>query len=1052
MTERVVRRLRIAWHLSPFLIGLSSLIWIGLGTSLLYTQDSVNYFIQPFAYGNDPLHAATFMYGTNLVQFTVPDLFLDTFSIALLNLHLAPGTVERIGIVSIAVVSNYGYFLLFGEIAKGTSRARNTAKLGGAIVGSLLFLINPYTLTVTWWHFLPWSLFIAGLPFLTLIVILIGRMRFLDPRLYLSLLVLVVLAPGFYGPYASSTLLVFSVFIAAYTLNDLLNGHLNWATVERACVYIFSFAATAWASIAYLITVRSQNLSVYLSGLTEPGQVSALLQSESETTSIANVLRLVGFSWLYQGNGVRSYPWFSLFPLIAAASWLIPLIWIFGTTYLRRYPVLFPIYVTSMIAITFSVGSNPPFGIINQGLAQMGGPFYIVLNAYYFIGEFYVLTVALIAALIFQDVLNSAIPLPRFRSAKIRSRRSLQFQNSSRRVSSVERHRRAILISYSILIAALIVVSSVPFMAGNLYANKGTFVDEFTLPQSFYLLRAYFQHGYRGPLYYVLILPLSQTTGPDLQFENGSFPDSSNLFQNFIPYPVIDHVNSAATIALDNLISSNSYSYISPVLEELHIKYVVMNPFYNSSAWWMSSSPDGGHLNLTILSEKLTTEGAASTQVGAFKVFEIFETKPLAQVFESFPGFASTDYRTYLRTLATINPASNVSSAISNTILVNQSEFTLASVHYLPLSNYTPNVISCNGSTDFYGESDLGDLVPFASNPSNGTCTFGGSKLITSLTNQSDFVTNLRQQFNYYYNPIGKASYISSKAVVNTLGTSRISLKVRVTELSNFNWVNVWVYGAQNNISTAAVFSIYNGSGTCALQSSYFVNGSLAEWTHANLGIPLSGVIGQFNISLSNVTATATFTVANVVTSEEIDLGRVQEPVGGGVNTTMMGLMVPSPFSSYRMNISFINLNATLEDLSILQPSMDRAVFSVPVGVLTTAQFGPSEVDPGTSYTFGPLPRSGIAYYAVLFSPEFPLVSVTGGGTVRKLPLPDYNVFAIEGGASRILTIVMVSTSLVGIAAVNGVVEAVGFLLLATASYIVKSRISKLRQREPSRI
>jgi hypothetical protein len=1040
MTGRTERALLLAWYLAPLVEGLSSLIWIGTGTTLLYTQDSVNYFLQPFSYGNNPLYPATFAYGANLVHFALPDLFLDSFSGFLLQLRLAPGTVERIGIVTIVVVSNYGYFLLFDEIGRDASQTRNTATVAGAILGSLLFLLNPYTLTVTWWHFLPWSLFMAGLPFLFLVVVLIGRMHLRDPRLYLGLLVLVLLAPGFYGPYATSTLAVFVIFLAAYSFNDWLNGHVGKTTVARICAYFGGFLAIAWASLAYLVTIQSAYASVYLSGLSQQGQIQSLLQAESATTQLSNVLRLIGFSWLYQGNGGRSYPWFSYFPIVAAASWIVPVIWIYGATYIRRHPVFIPIYATSIVAILFSLGTNPPSGALNEGLVQIGGPFYIVLSAYYFIGQFYVLVVALSSSLIFKELvtlylhrskiqLDSTIPSANQRPERI-----------GRRFTSIWRNRGTVVAVVSVLAALLIIVSSAPFLSQRLYTSQGSFADEFSLPPSFDALKNYFAQNYTGPLYYVLVVPLSQTTGPDLQFGNGSFPDSSNLFQDFIPYPVIDHVDNPATTALDNLISSNNFSYVSPILEGLHIKYVVFNPFYNGSAWWMSTSPDGGHLNLTTLSQKLAKEGASMTEVDRFSVFDVLTTRPLAEAFKSFPGFAATDYLSYLQTLSTIDPVSNVSSAISDSIFVAQNNSTLPSAHYSPLSGYSSTMVSCNGSSDIYTQSVDGNLEPFLTRSAQGSCSVGGPNFITGLRNQSAFTTDLHHSAGSYINPLGNTSYISSTGLVNTPGASRISLVFGIPQISNLNWVNVWLFSKDGNLNVSAVFAIYNGTGSRALQASYFLNGALAEWTHADLALPLSGITGIFNITLTNTTAVAALSIGNSVTSEMIYTGEVQQPPGGGVNTSLEGREVSNAFSDYRLNVSFVNLEATLGNLTILSPNLDQAALSVPPAMLASNPLGPSATEAGVSYTINLPANAALHYYVVLFTPEFSLVSVTGAASVQRVALPDYNVFAVVSGPSGSVTIIMVTGSTVGPAAIIGVVEAVGFATLAVVFQFASRR------------
>lgn len=422
----------------PVIIASTVLLFLNPFKFYIFGQDSIT-FIGLFSFNQNPLF--TFNDGIEMTYFSiVVRFFTDVFRSTI----IAEDVIIFLG----AVLAIIGIFDLIDVLNFKFSRK---VSLSGKILASSFFLYNPFTLSVTWAHISEWSFLMVLVPFV---------ISFLTDTLYnggnlkrflVTTLLLFILAPGAAGPLLPFVLIVICVFLVFWFYSFIR----TWCSHESRGAYLkklgyfilFPLVAFVWDFVPMFEMGASF-------AIPPAGAMSLfpLFYSESKTTSLFHVLSLFGYSWIYVVQ--NAYPWIGLLQVIELAGYSLLFLIPFAVKMVEKSEKVRPLAVIAILAVTFSVGSNPPFGIINYQLLRIRGPFMILVNAYYFVGQFYVLFLSVLIYFVLSLSLSS---LPR-----------INFRKDSK--SRLSRYEHYMISNYKALITiaviiAILGVSTYPFFS-----------------------------------------------------------------------------------------------------------------------------------------------------------------------------------------------------------------------------------------------------------------------------------------------------------------------------------------------------------------------------------------------------------------------------------------------------------------------------------------------------------------------------------------------------------------------------------------------------------
>ncbi len=181
----------------------------------------------------------------------------------------------------------------------------------------------------------------------------------------------------------------------------------------------------------------------------------------------------------------------------------------------------------------------------------------------------------------------------------------------------------------TIAIAALLLVSAAPFATASVYQTRGPNADTFALPPSFGELGAFFGTPPGGADYYVLVLPMSAQNGVYVDLGGHQFLDTSNLLATFVPYPVLETNNGPTAAAVEELLATGVPRDLAAVLANLHVRYVVDDPYENRTPMTMNEAPNGASIDYDAVLAALPGALGAPAHVGTFSVFSVPSAIPL---------------------------------------------------------------------------------------------------------------------------------------------------------------------------------------------------------------------------------------------------------------------------------------------------------------------------------------------------------------------------------------------------------------------------------------
>lgn len=625
--------------LISLLFSLSVLWWTHPDNTIIYGIDSFSFFLHPF----NPNFSPLYLYQTSGGFITWAPVSSYIFYISTLSKifsqFLTPPYVERVFFILFVFLESFGMFRLFSTInTLNNDKADNN--LLGKILATTFYLFNPFTLTVTLWHFEQWSFPLILLPFwISVILEIIYAKKLNWARFFETVGLSIFLAPALSGEYAPMWLYIILMTLVLVIIKGL-RDRLSWnETIKKSSTIILLGALTLlWTNIpAYIdqfLLNRSTNLTV--------ANNISIFNSTLSYTSIQRVL-----------GGLTVSPWIKIYPetygwtplftnfLIFSGYLIIPL-FLIGFTFINKTKHLAYFYLLCLPVIIFSMEGVFPFSIINEFLFNLGGPFLVLSESYYFLGEIYILSLSVIIYAIFNSNLRGVIKKPNFVNISLKNK-----------TIPINRKRIHIGSSFAVVLMIILIVSIplYPIITSSEYQEKNSQIDMFPLSPNLVKVSSFLYSNFTGPEYYLLVLPMSNSSAYYLSFNNSSFGDTHSLFSSLSPYPVIESNQNWYDEQIISFLWSETYSNLVPVFQTLHIKYVLFNPFFSQGSAY---TPPGGSTDtmLNFIRQKLIQEVGEPHTFGNIQLFTIPHPIPLIYSLSKMGTINLPTYSNYLQFLS----------------------------------------------------------------------------------------------------------------------------------------------------------------------------------------------------------------------------------------------------------------------------------------------------------------------------------------------------------------------------------------------------------------
>ena len=593
-------------------------------------------------------------------------------------------------------------------------------------------------------------------------------------------------------------------------------------------IYIIAYVAISslWSFFPYYLLSYSTITSTFSGNF-----LINFFISESQTTTLPNVLSLTAYSWIYFVP--NAYPWIKEFNVIQTSAYMlllfIPTIFII----IKKYYKILPLSLIALLAIMFSTGYNFPFGFINEHLLLLGGPFLFLTNAYYFVIQFYVLFISVLLSIVFYNLISKVS-----REKKVSKNKLNLFKNINLKKINYEK----IIAIFLILVITGIFVY--PFATDQVYQDSGTNIDEININNGLLELKNFLHKNYSSPDYYTLLIPTSSLDGATyLTYNNNStFADSRGLISSVDPYPLIWQSNSYLADAIENYLSSNDFQNMRNVFNYLHIKYIIFTKNYSLNSY-MLKSVNGNYYNFESIYNSLEASFGSPMKFGNYYVFTNNYSKPILELIEN-PVFVNTTLSNYLDFLGSINSTlsksqSSViySSIISNNVLKNNK---INLIKASPQHNYK---LPANNTFFLMNNGNIKNYTNLKLQVDNGFINMG-PVCIASLQNGSTYTTNMDLRNNVLYSD--NASYIKLNKTIYAPWIFNSLLKISSLPPSDRIDFNIGF----NNISINAEFvNVTDGKGNMLLQlSSNFNNENYYAWN--NISIPINSIGNNISFSI----------------------------------------------------------------------------------------------------------------------------------------------------------------------------------------------------------
>jgi hypothetical protein len=1005
--------MRLEW-LWPALIAALSWVWLFPTNTYLYGQDSLS-FLHPFGPNTNPLAQYNTLYSwTFPVPDETPAFYSDGLNYLLEGILPSDPVRQRVLIFLAVLVAALGVWMLLRTFNRINGRAPERL-LGARIGATAFYVMNPFTLSIVWWHFEGWDYFVVLLPFLIWLLLEITYSPRIRPTFIALVVVLsILLAPGTAGAWAVVVALPFAVFAAGIVIQSAWEHALTrrvWLKVVTMLAIVP--ACVAWTTIPYLLI---PNFAIGSTNFVSFGNLHARFVAESQSTSTWNVLTLNGFVWVHNvpnAYGVAGIEAWAFFDGVLCLACLIV-----GWFALRSSRGLSWLYAIALLSIFASTGANLPAGPLNEKLLSAGGPFLLLVNAYYFLGEYYVLLVTVMVVAIPAWALGRLAPAPSTESPpasvdggppsatapappegpspRPSGRWSLQGAGGRKTITGLA----------LLLVATLVISSAIPFLVGPVFQQSGPNIDAFVIPSSYPDLATYLDDHESGTPSFALDVPMSSIGGVPLDLGHGGFLDSANLISNYVPSPVLQSNTGDLTASLMNYFAACSPCLnLRGVLSDLHVGTVIWDPFVNVTSPFVTRSPDGAGINLTEFHAELNATLGPPASAGEFEVYEIAGTVPIVAVWSGLTGIVTNSLASYLAFINALNPDSiTVPGALSHGVWTTAAPVTpgFTSVQTIPFdgvragfSTRDPaSALVINSSGDASSLANWSAWITSSSPPGSFSLT---SPELVNLSDSPEITTTMNRT---------TAGYSSPPDVQRTLGYSTkvdapvaIELSLRASAASTHgNWVETIVSAGPLGLRVELYSPGAAGPYTLSLAALW--NGAPFAWDNTPMTNFLNGSEVDLSLNVAPGQMTAAVNESGTVENSTVWFSNRSEVLRNpGFNLTLAPVAIPDLANS-TVQFQSVYPNLTLTRLDVVRP-LPVEFLVLPSGPLnsTLVPATTSQVTGGDWDLTFTCPNGTGSLFVVNGIARSGLWSVRGVGiTSSALDLnPDQNTFAVTG-------------------------------------------------------
>jgi len=1051
-------------YLVPFLLGLLPLTWILPSNSLILGQDSLTFFIHPFNPTVSPLVPYSL---TGLFNYYLPDLYPTAGAAAVQYLGFGLIASEYFFIVLISEVASFGVFALLKLINK-LNDVQPDQRLRSKVLATLLYLVNPFTLSVSWWRIEPWTFLWACVP----LIIAVEVEILYSPRpsirmIAISAIVLIILDGGVFGALFISFL--FSVLVALLFLaSKLILRDRNLKDVAARVGLLLGFAAsTLWSIVPFILlsdAVGQSPTGLYLGSTSGPA-LQQFLMGSSSNSSLLNVLSLTGYLRLAPQYGNLYYAWYSYFPVLAFVSLIIPAIMCLYAFSCHRTKGFYFLLILPLSSVPLCVGSNAPFGGLNLFLVQSNGVFSVLIGGFYSFIQFYLLGFIVAAYSLTSGLdrrqVTTTTPRGLEKSYRGSIDRSVRRHQDYRGRANPNLGRIA-----AVLCTVLLVVVAVPFVTQNVYSKTGPNVAEFQLPTSFDSLNQYMIRNYSGPFYYTLILPMSAIDGYYFQFGDSAFIETSHLMDSYVPYPLLITNSGPLATSLDNALAEAGDTNPIALLSAIHVKYVVFNPYYNTTAWFMREAPDGQPVDLIHLQAALNATVGPPLLVGTFDVYAIPGVTPILQATTDLQTVQTPTFDSYLSFLTTVgNSTPALSDVIQHAIWSNLSVPPALTTRVEPVVPTTQNPITPCSYCAPYAELENGTLLPFGDLPSgfispfatfiNGTLVNLHTGQLYGAANYSTSNTTLNYSVGKWTNSINSSGYLQLPNVKSVSPTAGLSASLAFSQLAQRNWI--YFDFTSGNITVDVVVYQVPATSNCNILMSPYNNGSLYAINNTAFDFPCLSSPLSLGVNISSSKIVATLSRINSSYGRPIvdtlTLLRDNAVSNGFSNLSLAPTATGFPYT-FSTNISIREVGVTLSNLQISSGIPLRYVLTVPSNLTNTLTQAAPAVSGDNDFSLDVSESEPSVFFVTLFQPDSALWSLGSfPGEGQRLDAGSgYNVWQVKLDSSQlgVTTRLLVQFSnLSAVGALTSYIE-ISFLfavILVSSSKRLRIRLKQLRGR-----
>jgi hypothetical protein len=963
---------------------------------LLYGQDSVRT-VQPFSFNDSPFIPYSYLYSSSFpVPDFTPNFYLDA-SLRVFDTFGAPDWISQRLLLSLfAGLAAGGIVVLLQRI----ERIRQSPRpVPGWVFGAaaLMYVYNPFTLTVTFWHVEGWAPFLAFLPWMTALVVRSAFEAKVPARFAAATVLLgIYLAPGVVSSFAVPvTFLLLGGILAVWLQSTPAAANLRSRVSRSALLLGVGIGLEGWGFVPLLVLPK---VAYSNNNFVNPSNLVQIYHAAAWTWSPYPVLSLTAFSWLRATPS--AYPWIPLLPVVAAAAVVFPRLAILGAERLQRSPGSLLVFVLGLAMVPLMIGAGTtPIANWNLDLLRLGGPFLVLVAAYYILGPVYLL----LPVVGLYETLRERLPAWGDRGTaapSARPRRLLVLRRPSGLVA--------------IVVVLLLVLSALPFVVGDVYQTAGPNADVVAVPPSYPALAQYFGTPPDGPNTFVLVVPMSSQEGPFLDLGGSQFLDTSDLLSSYIPYPILESDTGLTATAIEDALSLGIPSNLTAMLDHLHVGSVVVNPFANRSAPAMNQAPDGAPIDWSGLLAQLPVQLGTGASAGEFTVYRVPGAIPLGWASDSLTAIVTPSPVTALDLLGNVRSAPAVWQASS----VWDPNASLPGWEIRPVvvagpsstvvvpSGWTPSAVNANGS-----------WAPVACR--TGTCASEG----TTYSWSSDLLTlsGMVERSTERPDDWLSATNLTSEGFCTDSGTSPalygrtgdlapafVEMNGSFSSFAANDWVNVEVSAGRLGL-LAEVYQAGPG-GRASLSVSATENSSPFAWENVFLPAPLAPN-ASFAVALgwNSSSAFATVNASGIVTSSSILFG---DPASDASNPGFDARAAPSApveISSANVSVGMVGGSACIQSGQVVRPPSTVLVVETrgapPAVAPSVARNGIVTASGDVEVTADRPANSTGPVFAVLGYPENSLwvPSSPGGATPEALPgTPLDNVVEVVGGSSQV--------------------------------------------------